>query len=72
MTPGTGLDVVPGNLGVQLERGVERRADKEALVGHAGDVGLHIAAGVTGVATVELRAESGHCLGLQGLVIVRV
>jgi hypothetical protein len=37
--------VVPGNLGVQLQGRLERRADEEALVGHVVDVGLHIAAG---------------------------
>jgi hypothetical protein len=41
-----GLDVVPGNLGVELEGGPERRADEEALPGHVVDVGLHRAEGV--------------------------
>ena len=42
---------------------------KKTLAGHVGDIGPHVALGVgarqVGVATVELRAESGHGLGLE-------
>jgi hypothetical protein len=66
---GPAPDVVPGNLRVQFKRGVERRADEEALPSHVVDISLHMAAGVgalqPGMPTVELRAESGHGLGLE-------
>ena len=61
--------MVPGNLGVQLQGGLEGRAEEKALAGHVVDISLHIAAGVdalqVGVATMELRAQPGHGLGLE-------